>query len=432
MNALTCAASKIFERIVRNDIMTFLVENNLISKTQHGFLPKHSTITNLLCTTTAWFNARHNKESVHICYIDFAKAFDTVSHEKLIFKLSRYGLCDKVLLWIKQFLSNRCQSVHVDGYDSDSHSVLSGVPQGTVLGPLLFLLYVNDLPDVVKSSEIALFADDAKLFINTSDVITSQLLQTDLHNICRWADQWQLKIAVEKCSVLIFGPSTADVLYYLDDPDSPLQIVPDAVDLGITISSEQKFSSHCFKIAKKARMVSSHIFRAFKTRDEFFLLKMYKTYVRPILENGTQLWSPHQLKDIDVIEKVQRSYTKRFTRISHLSYNERLNALKLDSLERRRITSDLVLAFKIVHGYDSLPFDKFFTYDTYIGPRSHSKKLLLPFARTDTVKNSFAFRLPAIWNSLTEDVVSSRTLQKFENSIKMLNFDIFLRGRSIR
>ena len=162
--ALTCVCSKIFESILSNELLFYLTKHDLITKHQHAFLKKHSTITNLLESLYDWTISFSNKKSVTVAYIDFCRAFDTISHPKIIQKLSAYGIKGTLLSWINDFLSNRTQTVKIGSQSSHSVSVTSGVPQGSVLGPILFLLFINDITDFTSPEVvISLFADDLKM-----------------------------------------------------------------------------------------------------------------------------------------------------------------------------------------------------------------------------------------------------------------------------
>jgi hypothetical protein len=429
--SLTVAASKAMELIVKDHVMAFLKDNNLISTKQHGFLSRRSTLTNVLSTLNNWFKARLEKLSVHSIYIDFAKAFDTVSHPKLLYKLSKYGISGPILAWIKAFLSNRTQYVKVSGAKSRICPVTSGVPQGTILGPVLFLLFVNDSADVILHSHISLYADDAKIFhFASSDTSCVDALQEDLGRVHEWSKSWQLSVAFHKCSVFVFGSSAVAPEYSLGG--SPLGVVNEINDLGFTLTANQKSSLHCEKISKKALRISANIFRVFKTRNTNFLLQMCNTYVRPLVECGVQIWSPHLLKDIDAIEKVQRSFTKRIPSVRHLPYDQRLTVLCIDSLEKRRISADLHLCYKIIKNMIDLNFDDFFGYSNETVTRSHHLRLKAPFALPETVNNSFTYRVPKIWNVLPSEIVSAPNLKVFKVMLHDFDFSSFLRGRGVR
>ena len=199
--SLTCTCCRIMEKIINSHIVEYLNKYNIISPSQHGFLNKRSTCTNLLESTNDWSTALDNHLITDVIYIDFRKAFDSVSHSKLIFKLSLYNIRGNLLKWITAFLTDRSQQVKISSALSDPIRIVSGVPQGSVLGPTLFLLFINDLSSVVNNLEctIKLFADDLKLYSSYRDKNHSHDLTVALERIIIWSDTWQLPIASKKC-----------------------------------------------------------------------------------------------------------------------------------------------------------------------------------------------------------------------------------------
>lgn len=257
-----------------------------------------------------WSIALNIRNSVDVVYIDFQKAFDSVVHSKLIHKLSAYGIVGNLLTWITSFLINRSQSVRVGNCYSDFIPVLSGVPQGSVLGPLLFLLYINDIVDLFGNNlTVKLFADDVKMYINISDVKNVNILQDGLFALSRWASDWQLNISIKKCALLHLGRNNLLYDYAIDG--SVLPNVSEIRDLGVKVDSRLCFSAHYADIAAKAHQRAGLIVRCFKSRDPFLLFRAFTTYVRPILEYCSPVWSPVYKKDIIKLEAVQRRFTKK-------------------------------------------------------------------------------------------------------------------------
>ena len=182
----------------------YLTKKGLITKYQHGFLRKHSTCSNLLESVNDWPLSLKNSNTTDIIFVDFKKAFDSVSHQKLISKIESYGIQGDLLDWIKAFLKNRTQATKINNCVSTNISITSGVPQGSVLGPLLFLLYMDDITDIITglAVNLKLFADDAKLYSSfTYNFSSSSDLMAACHNLTQWAETWQLQIAFEKCFV---------------------------------------------------------------------------------------------------------------------------------------------------------------------------------------------------------------------------------------
>ena len=261
-----------------------------------------------------------------MAYLDIAKAFDTVSHEKLFQKLGNYGIVGNLLGWLKSWLTNRVQRVRVNETFSEYAMVKSGVPQGSVLGPLLFLIYINDLPSAITSSSIQLFADDCKLFLSVHDITSKEDLQSDLENVHRWCETNQLTLATSKCTVLHLGRRTNPQYTYVLD-SQPLPSLTCARDLGVLISDDLNFTEHCNTIANGATWKANMIYNCFKSRRLEFLLFMYKVYVRSRLEYATTVWSPSLVRDINKIESVQRQFTRKLAGLGSLDYTARLIAL---------------------------------------------------------------------------------------------------------
>ena len=198
--SLSCICSKLLEHVVCRHIMSHLEEHNILTHLQHGFCSGMSTVTQLLATTQDIFCQWDNKTQEDIAVLGFAKAFDKVLYRSLLNKLHHYGIDNNIDTWITSFLTNHIQSVAVDGATSPLTKVISGVPQGTVLGPLLFLLYINDLPAVV-SSQVCLFADDCILYRAIQTVQDQLQLQKDLNNLEQWAKKWGMEFNAKKCEI---------------------------------------------------------------------------------------------------------------------------------------------------------------------------------------------------------------------------------------
>ena len=416
--SLTCVMCKVAERIVADRLVAYLRANNLITPEQYGFLSRRSTCTQLLAMLNKWTKAVNNKCRVDSVYIDFSKAFDSVCHSKLLVKLKAYGVDYELLNWLRAFLSGRTQSVCVGEAVSSSVSVRSGVPQGSVLGPILFLVYINDIVDCVEGAcGIKLFADDGKFYLARNGGDASDLVKT-LERFVKWSSEWQLTVANDKCCVLSVGnQSVPDCQFVLSD--TPLVSVSQVRDLGVLLSSDLKSSSHCAAVAKKAYSRASLILRCFKSRNPFLLVRAYKVYVRPLLESCTSVWNPYLKRDIECIEKVQRFFTRVLFSHCGLGYREydaRLRFLYLEPLELRRLKSDLCITFQIVRGLVDLSFADFFQYDrSPYALRGHDYKLKLAERyNLNCRKHFFSQRVIPVWNSLSARVVSSNSLMTFK------------------
>ena len=432
--SLTCIASKVMELIVRDNILTFLRSNDLISHSQHGFLPGKSTTSQLIETLNDWTLSLDSGKNIDCIYLDFSKAFGCISHSRLISKISAYGIDNTTIGWIRDFLHNRRQRVKLNGTFSDWVPCLSGVPQGSVLGPLLFVIFTDDLPDIVLNAKIKMYADDVKLYLPVCDITSHALLQDDLNRISVWASTWQLKLNEKKCILLRLKSNLVLPSYVLNDI---LLSMPDHVkDLGVYITPKLDFTYHCNHIANIAFRRCYLLLNAFVTRDHDFLLHMYVSYVRPLLEFSSQVWSPHLLSNIDKIKSVQRHFTKSFPGLKDLSYPERLSALNLQSLEVRRLRSDCVLLQKMRLGYVDISFDSLFTPQSFIASRrdlrSGENVLHIPASHLNLRTFSYPVRTARLWNSLPVSVTSNNpSIAVFKNCLLDTHVLPFVRGRAL-
>jgi hypothetical protein len=331
---LTDIICKRMESCVKDSVSEHLLDNRLISRQQHGFLAKRSVQTQLLECVNDWSKALDSGYSIDVIYIDVSKAFDTISHELLKQKLKKYGIGGKFYHWISDFLSNRTQKVRVASSFSNSANVISGVPQGSVLGPLLFLIFINDLPSVITYSSIKIFADDSKIYFKFNPDADYNMFCHDVRKVFGWIESNQLAVATNKCELLHLGNSNPHHEFTIKNVTIPS--VVKVRDLGVFFTSDLKSSHHVSIICKRAYQQCGMIFRAFSCKSPIFLRAMYLTYVRPLLEANSCVWSPNQIKDIEKLDKIQRYFTRRISNFSGLTYSQRLVVLNLKTLESRR------------------------------------------------------------------------------------------------
>jgi len=418
--SLTSVFCKLMERVINRQMIQYLQRHKLLSGQQHGFLAKRSTVTNLLDCLSDWTLALDNRHSVTVAYIDYSKAFDMVSHSKLLHKLSCFGIYGDLLRWIGEFLNNRTQCVRVGSAISSPKQLISGVVQGSVLGPLLFLLYVDDVVKLFSSSVLCkMYADDVKLYSVIQTEQDASELQSSLDALVAWSDQWQLTISSKKSAVLCLGQTHIDQCYVIKQNN--VSLVSEICDLGILIDDKLTMSQHICALVKKARARASLIFKCFHSRHRATLLKAFITYVRPLLEYATPVWSPYMLTDIYKIESVQRSFTKRLPGLNNLPYTKRLEVLGIDSLEIRRLRYDLVFVYKILFGLVDLNFSDYFTLRTSSITRGHGYKLFLDYSRLNIRKHFYSERVVPVWNNLESNVINFSNIKCFKSSLLRCN-----------
>jgi len=422
--SLTCTCCKVMETFIKEQLLEYLLSAGLISRHQHGFLARHSTCSQLIECTNDWTIALNSRNSVDVAYIDFSKAFDTVSHPKLISKLKSFGIGGKLLAWFSDYLKNRSQVVRVGNCLSTESPVISGVPQGSVLGPILFLLFINDIVDEFGDFlGVKLFADDVKIYVIIKDVVDTDMLQDGLNKLLAWSLKWQLILAENKCQVLHIGGRNPMRSYVVGQ--STLPDCFDCVDLGVTVDSDLKFNNHISNIVNKAFQRSSLILRCFKTRDPAVLFRAFVVYVRPILEYCSQVWNPVYIGNIRKIESVQRSFTRRLFGFSKLTYEQRLSALKAESLELRRLKSDLIFLFNVFSD-KSVIDSSILPRDTRgICTRGHSLKLVKNHCVSNCRLHSFPVRCINVWNVLPSNIVESSNLAVFKHRLHDYDFSEF-------
>ena len=355
--SLTSVVGKVFETLIRDVLVKHASENAIINIQQHGFMKKKSTLTNLLEYLEALTKANDQHIPVDVNYLDCRKAFDTVPHLRLIEKLRTLGVRGNILNWVTNFLLNRRQCVSIRGSTSRWLPVDSGVPQGSVLGPILFLFYINDLIDGLECP-ILLFADDAKIFKEIKSQDDIDMLTRDMEKIQNWSNKWLLTFNEEKCTTMHIGKQNLKTDYTLNNKILKKTVLEK--DLGVFVSCDLKPSQHVAKVAARANSIIGLVKKNFDYLDSETILSIHTTIIRPMLEYAVQSWCPYQAKDIEELEKIQHRITKLVPGFQDLPYDERCRRLKLPKLSERRDRGDLIETYKILRGHEGTDFTKFF------------------------------------------------------------------------
>ena len=290
---LTAVVCKLLETLIRDHMVEFLVKHKLINTSQHGFLKGRSCLTNILRfleEITKWVV---DGSPVDVVYLDIQKAFDKVPHQRLLLKLNARGIGNDVINWIEKWLTHRRQIVIVDGEISNWISVLSGVSQGTVLRPILFLICINDLEDDI-SSKVLKFADDTKVLRNVINVTDKQSLQDDLAKLVKRSEKWQMLFKFGKCKCIYIGHGNMDKEYKMWD--AVLGRTTQEKDLGVAFSADRKVYEQCRIAASKGTQILGLIRRTIMYKEKQLIVPLYKAIVRPHLEYCIQAWRPYRKK----------------------------------------------------------------------------------------------------------------------------------------
>ena len=370
-----------------------------ISPVQFGFLKKHSSLQQLMLfydriigSTAQW----------DVIFLDFAKAFDSVPHNELLLKLKHLGVSGDLWLWLQCYLSRRQQCVCIEGCRSELLPVVSGVPQGSILGPLLFLVFINDLPDSVKNSMLLLFADDAKCAKHVSGPFDCALLQDDLNSLHFWSCKWNLTFKEIKCVLLRCCSKGATTLttYSLNSKD--IQVQDTHKDLGVIISDDLSFSAHYKHVTSRAYRVLGLLRRTFTpTANVKEKRLLYISLVRSQLMYCSELWRPHLVKDIVLLESVQRRATKYILNDFESDYRSRL--VKLDLLPLMYVfeLKDVMFCVKNLKSPTrGFKLDDYLTFRRSGTRSSTAMKMSHKLSSNNSTRHFYLNRLPRLWNSL--------------------------------
>ena len=349
--SLTSHVIKIFEKIMKDNLVNHMNSLNKFNENQHGFRSGRSVVSQLLSHYSSILEGIENGHDVDVIYLDFAKAFDKVHHGTLINKLRNLKISGKVLSWITNFLTGRKQQVSVEGALSSESEVTSGVPQGTVLGPILFLIHINDIADGIRDCTISCFADDTRVMKIIKSSEDRDYLQNNLDSIYEWARTNKMKFNSNKFETIDYHTRERPNEYHeYKTPDGQvIKRKQQVKDLGILMNCDATYSENIMALVKKAKRQSGWILRSFQSREPTLMLTLLKALVIPIVEYCCQVWSPSKIGEIQKLEDVQRYFTRQINGMDNKNYWERLKALQLYSLERRRERYLIIYTWKMIN-----------------------------------------------------------------------------------
>ena len=426
VSLLSCT-SKLLERVVFKNLFNYIRDNNILTPHQSGFQSGDSTTHQLSYLYHVFCKALDSKKDVRIVFCDISKAFDRVWHDGLLYKLSKIGVGGKLLQFLKHYLSERQQCVVVQGQTSEPGNVKAGVPQGSVLGPLLFLVYINDLTNDIVSN-IKLFADDTSLYIEVDDPKQSaDILNQDLRTLKNWADQWLVTFSAPKTKLLtcsfknVKHPNIVFDNLVLSESSSHKH-------LGLTITTNLSWSSHIHSIVKSVSPIVDVLKKLKYRLDRETLEKIYFSFIRSKLEYGCYIWDNCTKSDAKLLEDLQLNIARivsgaRKGTSHELIYNE----LHWPSLADRRKGFKLKNFVKIISneapGYLQSTIPPTFSV---IRPESRIPSNFYPIhARTETFKNSFIPSSISYWNSLA---ISDRSLSFIKSIMHHVKTPLFYYG----
>jgi hypothetical protein len=406
----------VLERIVINQLSSFLYENNILHPAQHGFRSGRSTLTNLLVTDAAIAQLISDGHSVDIITFDFAKAVDKASHYGVIKALYEHGIRGAALKWFESFLSERTQQVRVGDYYSSVSDVTSGVVQGSVVGPGIYTVFVNSLFARLHLP-VGGFADDIK-FIADVTIHGAAYVQSEIDEVVKWSDENCSPLSIDKCGVLHCGALERNNTYYIKG--SVLKSLDSFKDLGVIRTTNTSHSAHYQEhykhIVSKAARMSGCIRHIFHSRKRELLWPAFQIYVQPILMYCSSAWCPALKRDINTLEAVQRRYTKCIYGLKDLPYDERLRELGSLSLENKRLFADMTLVYKCLHhqmNCSAIDIGLSFRSTKTRGGCIHLEQHITKQAHAAY----FCNRVPPLWNKLKLLITGAPTLPAFKKQL---------------
>ena len=418
--ALTSVVCKLLEKILFKHLYNFLHSNNLISQYQSGFKPGDGTTNQLVDLLNSIYESFDNGKQVRAVFLDISKAFDRVWIQGLLSKLHANGIRGKLLRWIKQYLTNRKQRVSVDNNYSSWAVTKAGVPQGSVLGPLLFLVFINDLTDDLQCNT-KLFADDTMLYLTVEDpIISARLLNDDLRKIDKWSKKWLVTFNPKKSESITFSLKSNNVNHpslYLDS--EPIQEVTHHTHLGLTINSNGKWDNHISSIVAIANYSMNALRKLKYHLDKVSLEKIYLSYIRPILEYGSIIWDNCTVAQSVKLENVQLDVARIITgAVKGTKHRLLYSETGWQTLSERRDLNQLTLMYKMLNGltpkYLSLLVSRQ-RRNTY--HLRNSTDITPIFAQTNVYMNSFLPKTIRLWNELSDNIKFSTSPAAFKTKL---------------
>ena len=423
--SLTSICCKIAEHIIVSQTMSHLDKFNLLSPNQHGFRSRVSCDTQLLITIHDFAEILNRKSQVDIAVLDFEKAFDKVAHHRLIKKLYSFNINYKVINWIQNFLKKRTQTVVVDGFSSGKESVTSGVPQGTVLGPMLFLIFIDDIVNNLNGT-IRLFADDCLIYREITSEKDTDELQNDLNTLIKWSNKWQMKFNIKKCNIMTLTNAKEHKIYrQYKMENEPLQRTDNIDYLGIKISTNLTWTNHIDNISNKARKTLGFLRRSLSHTNANLRNYAYRTLIIPKLEYASAIWDPYHKNQINKIEKIQKCAARFVLQKHHFkspnqeSTTKMIQDLGWESLEQRRKHSRLMLLYKLINEVVNIPAKyhppKLSTGHT---TRKCGNNFVLYNTTVNSFKYSFLPRTIKDWNALPDSAKTANSILTFKKILK--------------
>lgn len=420
--SLLTSISKVLERLVYKRLIKFLTKYNILSNSQFGFRQKHSTTHALLSFIDKVAHAIDDVSHIIGVFLDFSKAFDTINHDILIYKLRHYGIRGKALNWFQDYLTNRKQFVSIKGRDSRQKLITCGVPQGSLLGPLLFILYINDLPNSSQALSFICFADDTNLFLTDRD--PHNLVNTinlELTHVQSWIFANKLSLNIDKTHYMLFSNTLTELPNNVNIHNTELKKVDNTKFLGLSIDSDLSWKSHINYLSKVLSRNSGILNKLKHVFPHHILLGLYSTLITPYLNYGILVWGNACETHLNALVRIQKRAIRNVNNAGYLSHTNHLfhkdKILKIIDLYSYNLG-----IFMYQLSVDELPdvFSHMFRRNSSIHnyPTRQSDAYHLPRTRTIFAKNTIIFTGPKYWNDLPTQITGCSTIYSLKRKLK--------------
>ena len=422
--SLTSIICKTMEHIVVSQVMDHADLHGILVDNQHGFRAKRSCESQLIITTHDLAEIINRKSQADLAILDFSKAFDKVPHKRLLAKLDYYGLRGQTNQWFTSFLTDRSQRVLVDGESSDERPVTSGVPQGSVVGPVLFLLFINDIANNLDC-RVRLFADDCLVYREIQTPEDSLKLQTDLNSLIEWSADWQMAFNVDKCFIMRVTLNRRNVVsHQYTMAGANLKMVDSQPYLGVHLHSKLSWDVHLNHVTAKAKRALGFVRRNLRHCHPDTKKRAYIALVRPLVEYCSVVWDPHHQNKINKVEGIQRAAArfvagKPHRRNDDTSVTQILRELGWETLQARRRKAKVTFLYKMVNNLVAIPEE----YHPQPKPssgtrRANSRQFLQVHASNQVYQNAFLPSVIPLWNQLPESLAQAESIESFKAGLK--------------
>ena len=420
----------LFERLVYDQLYKHLNSNNLLAKEQSGFRTLHSTLTCLLKSTDDWYSSLDKGQLVGLVLIDLKKAFDTVDHNILCQKLEHYGLQGRELTWFKSYLSNRKQYCSINGAESELMDINIGVPQGSCLGPLLFLLYINDLPQAVKNSKVAMYADDTSISYRSDDIHKLQeAMNKDLTTVAEWLKGNKLSLNVAKTKAMVISTKQKERNLTRNNEELTLKIQEEPIDnvlitkyLGTQVDRNLDWKDHIKALSSKISRAIGLLRHAKVFLPQDTLKTLYTGIVEPHFRFCCSVWGNCGTMEKNQLQKLQNRAARILTSSCHdADARPLLNTLGLKTIQDLIDTEINTMVFKALNGLAPEYLSNLFIRNSeshLMALRNTSTDLHLPKKSTTNGQKCFSYRSAKSWNCLPFQIKQAFSLKVFKAKLK--------------